>query len=359
MSKFTRPETEASLTCGFYNNDPGYEHPRRYDAVQMSKIFDGVINDGVFKTIGTCFVVKAGSGNTVNVGVGKAWFNHTWTENDAILPVTCEDAELLLDRIDAVVIDIDASQAVADNVINVIKGTPASKPVRPTLIDENSRHQHALCYIYRKAESTQITDADITNVVGTDETPFITGILETTSREDWFAQWRSELDQFVDDEETRFTTEIGDFVDTNEADFNAWYDEMKRHMEDVVTEMEDFVTETETWSDNQKTTILEWFDEIKGQLSTDAAANLQIQIDENEIIDILMNGFVDGTKTFNEDGTISTATDSKGRKLVKTFTNEFLTSTTVLYNVYNVELGRLVKNVSSDGMEISSEVTII
>lgn len=352
MSKFTRPETEASLTCGFYNNDPSYERPRRYDAVQMSKIFDGVINDGVFKTIGTCFVVKAGSGNTVNVGVGKAWFDHTWTENDAILPVTCEDAELLLDRIDAVVIDIDASQAVTDNVINVIKGKPASSPVRPTLIDENSRHQHALCYIYRKAESTQITDADITNVVGTDETPFITGILETTSREDWFAQWRSELDIFVADAKQRATTEIDNYIETNEADFTAWYTEMKRHMDDVVAE-------TDTWVANQKSTILEWFEDIKGQLSTDAAANIQIQIDENEVVNILMNGFADGTKTFNEDGSVITSIDSKGRKLVKTFTNGFLTSTTVLTSASGGELGRLVKNVSSDGMEISSEVTVL
>lgn len=352
MSKFTRPETEASLTCGFYNNDPSYERPRRYDAVQMSKIFDGVINDGIFKTIGTCFVVKAGSGNTVNVGVGKAWFDHTWTENDAILPVTCEDAELLLDRIDAVVIDIDASQAVADNVINVIKGKPASSPVRPTLIDENSRHQHALCYIYRKAESTQITDADITNVVGTDETPFITGILETTSREDWFAQWRSELNQFVEYEETRFTNEIGEFIETNNSDFTNWYTEMKRHMEDVVNE-------TETWSENQKTTILEWFDNIKDQLGTDAATNLQLQINKNEIVNVLMNGFADGTKTFSDDGTVTTSVDSTGRTLVKTFTNEFLTSTTVLTSVSGGELGRLVKDISSDGKEISSVITTI
>lgn len=352
MSKFTRPETEASLTCGFYNNDPSYERPRRYDAIQMSKIFDGVINDGIFKTIGTCFVVEAGSGNTVNVGVGKAWFDHTWTENDAILPVTCEDAELLLDRIDAVVIDIDASQAVADNVINVIKGKPASSPVRPTLIDENSRHQHALCYIYRKAESTQITDADITNVVGTDETPFITGILETTSREDWFAQWRSELDIFVADAKQRATTEIDNYIETNEADFTAWYTEMKRHMDDVVAE-------TENWTETQKNTILEWFEGIKGQLSTDAAANIQIQIDENEIINILMNGFADGTKTFNEDGSVITSIDSTGRTLVKTFTNAFLTNTTVLTSASGRELGRLVKNISSDGKEISSEVSVL
>lgn len=351
MSKFTRPETEASLTCGFYNNDPSYERPRRYDAVQMSKIFDGVINDGVFKTIGTCFVVKAGSGNTVNVGVGKAWFDHTWTENDAILPVTCEDAELLLDRIDAVVIDIDTSQAVADNVINVIKGTPSSSPNRPTLIDENSHHQHALCYIYRKAESTQITDADITNVVGTDETPFITGILETTSREDWFAQWRAELDEFVDYQENKTLTELNEFISTNQTEFDALYTETKRHMIDVVTE-------TDTWSESHKATMLAWFANMQNQITRDAAMNLQLQLDRNEIERILLYGFVDGVKTFGEDGTISTR-DSLGRQLFKEFSDDSLRCDTWLVDSNGTELGRITKTFSHDGTTISSEATIL
>ena len=342
MSKFTRPETEASLTCGFYNNDPSYEHPRRYDAVQMSKIFDGVINDGIFKTIGTCFVVRPGSGNTVNVGVGKAWFNHTWTENEAVLPVTCENAELLLDRIDAVVIDIDASPAVADNVITVVKGTPASSPVKPTLIDENGRHQHALCYIYRKAESTEITDADITNVVGTDETPFITGILETTSREDWFAQWRAELDDFVYAEEARFTNAIGEFIAVNEADFTSWYTDMKRHMEDVVVE-------TENWTETQKNTFNEWFNSIKGQLSTDVATNLLYQMYADTVDKVLFYSLTDGEKTFSEDGRTITHVDTAGRTFTKVFSSNFDSYESTFTDSHGNVLGELDKRFEQDG----------
>lgn len=350
MSKITRPDLEPSLTCGFYNNDPNFERPRKYSSAQMSRLFDGVINDGIFKTIGTCFVVNAGSGNTVNVGAGKAWFNHTWTENDAVLPVACEDAELLLDRIDAVVLDIDESPAVADNVINVIKGTPSSSPKRPTLINENSRHQHALCYIYRKAGSTQITDSDITSMIGTDETPFITGILETTSREDWFAQWRAELDEFVAEKKDWTDNQIITFIDSSETDFNNWYAEMKRHMEDVITE-------TDTWSENHRNTILSWFDDIKGQLSTDAATNLQIQIDSNEIENILLHGFQVGNvvKTYSDDGRTMISEHEDGRRLVKEFSADFMTITTKLYSSEGVLWGSAQKRFSSDYKTVTFE----
>ena len=84
-----------SVSSGFFNSLNG---DRKYNAAQMSAIFDGLIIDGVFASIGTAFAVKAAGGLTVNVGVGKAWFDHTWTVNDSILPMTAPEAEGLLDR---------------------------------------------------------------------------------------------------------------------------------------------------------------------------------------------------------------------------------------------------------------------
>ena len=76
-----------SVTCGFYNSLNG---DRKYDSVLISKMFDGLIIDGVFASIGTCFVAQATTGVVVNVGIGKAWFKHSWLENDAILPMTAD-----------------------------------------------------------------------------------------------------------------------------------------------------------------------------------------------------------------------------------------------------------------------------
>lgn len=350
MSKITRPNEEPSVTCGFYD---GLGGDRKYYASQMATIFDGIIKDGVFASIGDCFVVTAGSGSVVNVGTGKCWFNHTWTLNDGVLPIDCGEAEIIsgYNRIDAIVITVDATETVRDNFIELVKGTPASTPVRPTLVNNSTKHQYPLCYIYRASGVNEITQSNITNMVGSDETPFITGILQTVSLDKLLGQWRTELDEFVAKEESDLDT----FMTNKEKEYNDWYNKYIAEMQKLMT---DVTNELDMWTTAQKNTILAWFDDMKGQLSTDAAVNLQLQINEDEIERILMNGFPDGTKTFSDDGTVITSEDSTGRKLVKTFTNNFLTSTTILTDSYGTELGRLVKNFSSDCKNMESTITI-
>lgn len=354
MSKITNPETEQSVTCGFYNSIGD----RKYDATQMSSIFDGIIRDGIFASIGDCLVVKAGSGTVVNVGPGKCWFNRTWTDNDATLPIDCGESEVLLDRIDAIVVEVDATESVRDNFIKVVKGTPASNPQRPVMANDDNRHQYALCYIYRKEGSTEITQSDITNMVGSSETPFITGILEVISVEALCGQWEDELDQFVASEKAdleafKASEEEGlnAFMLARKAEYDEWYAGMKQLMEDVTVELD-------VWTEAQKNTILDWFEHMKEQLSEDAAINLQIQIDKDEIRNVLANGFIDGVKTFSRDGSVITSVDSHNRTLTKTFTNSFLTCTTVLTDRYGTELGRMVKNFSANGETIQTTTTI-
>ena len=332
-----------SVTCGFYDSLNG---DRKYYASDMSKIFDGLIIDGVFASIGDCFVVKATTGQTVNVGIGKAWFNHTWTLNDAILPMEAPDSEVLLNRIDAIVLEINATDSVRDNSIKFIQGEPASEPVRPTLTNDWNVHQYPLCYIYRAAGSTEITQAEITNMVGTDETPFVTGILQTISLDELLGQWRTQLDRFVANE----SADIDSWTANKEAEMLAWFENLKS---DLLREQQAL----DEWIASEQSDFMTWFNSMKDQLSTDAAGSLQNQIDREEVERILLSGFVDGTKVFSDDGTVITSTASDGRTLTKTFTNGFRTMTTVLTSSTGSEIARMVKTFDSTGKNISTEVT--
>lgn len=182
-----------SVTCGFYNSKNG---DRKYDAIQMSSIFDGIIRDGVLQHYGTAMVVKESEGMMVNVGIGRAWFNHTWTLNDALLPLTVPISEVLLNRIDAVVLEVDARESVRANSIKIIKGTPASSPKNPTLIKTNDRWQYPLAYIRVNAGVTAIRQANITNCVGTSACPFVTAPLEKMSIDALVAQWGDQWKAF-------------------------------------------------------------------------------------------------------------------------------------------------------------------
>lgn len=184
-----------ALTYGFYNSISG---DRRYNAKQMSTLFDGIIRDGVFATVGQSLMVSAGSDMTINVGTGRAWFNGTWTNNDAPLPLVVPPSETVLNRIDAVVLEVNETNEVRANSIKILKGTPATIPTNPTLTNSELVHQYPLAYIYVGANVSSIIQANITNKIGTTSTPFVTGILQTVTVEMLTAQWESEFDTWLD-----------------------------------------------------------------------------------------------------------------------------------------------------------------
>lgn len=332
-----------SVSSGFFNSLNG---DRKYNAAQMSAIFDGLIIDGVFASIGTAFAVKAAGGLTVNVGIGKAWFDHTWTVNDSILPMTAPEAEVLLDRIDAVVLEVNGTESVRENTIKFVKGNPSSAPSRPTLTNEGNVHQYPLCYIYRKYGTAVINQADITPMVGTESTPFVTGILQTISLDELLGKWQDELDRFTDAR----SKEVDDWIAKEESDFTAWFNKMKADLQQEQTVLDQ-------WIASEQADFLAWYNQMKDQLSGDVAGNLQLEIDKEEVKRILLVGFEDGTKEFSDDGTVITSTASDGRTLTKTFSDGFLTMTNVLKSAAGAEVARAVKTFDSDGKLISTVVT--
>lgn len=332
-----------SVSSGFFNSLNG---DRKYNAAQMSAIFDGLIIDGVFASIGTAFAVKAAGGLTVNVGIGKAWFDHTWTVNDSILPMTAPEAEVLLDRIDAVVLEVNGMESVRNNTIKFVKGNPSSAPSRPTLTNEGNVHQYPLCYIYRKYGTAVINQADITPMVGTESTPFVTGILQTISLDELLGKWQDELDRFTDAR----SKEVDDWIAQEESDFTAWFNKMKADLQQEQTVLDQ-------WIASEQADFLAWYNQMKDQLSGDVAGNLQLEIDKEEVKRILLVGFEEGTKEFSDDGTVITSTASDGRILTKTFSDGFLTMTNVLKSAAGAEVARAVKTFDSDGKLISTVVT--
>ena len=179
-----------AVTYGFYDS---LNHDRLYNAQQMSAIFDGIINDGVFMSVGNQFHTVAGTGMQVIVKSGRAWFDSTWTLNDAEYPLSIDAADVLLTRIDAVVLEVNSEVATRANTIKVVKGTPASTPAKPTLTNTAAVHQHALAYVTVAKNTTAITNSMIEIVVGKTETPYVTAILQTTDITDLFKKWENDF----------------------------------------------------------------------------------------------------------------------------------------------------------------------
>lgn len=208
-----------SVSSGFFNSNEN--HDRRYDAEEFGSIFDGILKDGVYSTIGQAFAVTASEGLFVQVDAGRAWFNHTWIYNDAPILLEIIEPPLYAKRYDAVVIEVNKTEEVRSTLIRVVNGLAASNPVKPTMVHTDSINQYPLAYILVEDGISEIDPSKIENTVGTDECPFCTGILEQISIEDLLANWGQEFEAALSGWET-----------TAESDFEDWFQNLQDQLDD-------------------------------------------------------------------------------------------------------------------------------
>ncbi|MBP5325301.1 MAG: hypothetical protein J6Y86_07400 [Pseudobutyrivibrio sp.] len=250
-----------AISYGFYNS---VNHDRQYDAIQFGQVFDGIIKDGVYETYKKAFIVKASNtAGYVTVQPGRAWFNHTWTYNDADLPVRVLDSEVVLDRIDALVIDINSELSERQNTLQWVKGTPSSTtPVKPGSFEHTDTHnQYPICYVYRHSDSDTVAQDDIENAVGTSLCPFVTGVIEGLDIDDLILQWKAQFNTFM----ARSTTSFNTWMANTESDFFTW-------MENEKADYAEFL-------DHNNTAWTTWFSHLQDELDSNQAAHLQAQID--------------------------------------------------------------------------------
>ncbi len=175
-----------AVTSGFFNSING---DRKYSAEQFGAIFDGVIVDGVFASVGEKFKVVPAGGNTVEIGSGRAWFRHVWIWNDVSIRLDLSPADVLTNRIDTIVIEIDTRTQNRRASIKVVEGDRASTPRRKTMIRDGGVYQYPIADVFRNSGDQQIQEKNITYLVGTGDTPWVTGPLKTIDATDIFARW--------------------------------------------------------------------------------------------------------------------------------------------------------------------------
>lgn len=190
-----------AFTFGFYNSK---NHDRKYDARQFCSIFDGIINDGVFESIGKQLTVKLKRNRTVLVQEGRAWFNHTWNDNDTPYELTIDNPDALYTRWDAVVLEVNTDDMVRANSLKVIKGTPASNPSKPTMKKTTSQFQYPLAYIQVIPGKTKLDGSDIQNVVGSPECPFVKAVTKMATLTDIYSQYESQYKESIESKTTGF-----------------------------------------------------------------------------------------------------------------------------------------------------------
>lgn len=205
----------------FFNDVDG---DRIYYAEDFAEYFIPFFTNGIFNN--GCQVLGNTNDMAVNVSTGRAFINGYRYRNKQSKTLTIENADGVLNRIDNIVIRLDLTNRNIST--QVIKGSFLNNPVAPDLTRTSTIYDLRIAKVYISAGTTEITqdliedcrfiNSDCGNVISPIKTP---------DTEQLFIQMQAIFDKFIADSTNGFDT---------------------------------------------------WFDSIKNQLDSDAAGNLQNQI---------------------------------------------------------------------------------
>lgn len=344
-NKYTYDETNF-VTSGFFNGQKKTDGTidRLYNADDISSMFDGLITDGIFASIGGKFEcsieTSAVDSLVVKVATGKAWFDKTWIINNTVLTITLDPADSARDRIDAIVIDINKEER--KNTIQYIPGTPSSEPTEPPLAtDKNSPHkQYALCYIrvnHGTTNSNNLKFHENGRVVN-----FITAPFSTIESKPFLEGWGETFQSLYDGQQAELVKALEGLGKTSEERVN---------------------TEITTWKEGQQASFDTWFGKLEATLSGNVAANLANKLEREKINRLLQNGFEQCTKEISEDGKTITSRNLAGNsdpdssvyyKIEKSFNDDFSKLITTLSDNNNVTKAIMTKTFDSTGSTIET-----
>lgn len=173
---------------GFFNSVDG---DRKYDADDIGNYFLKLISDGVFATPATAMQVTAAGGMVVSVAAGWGFIKCKYINNTAAAQFTLAAADVVLNRIDRVVIRLDKDNRTMSLAIK--QGTAASTPTAPALTRQSSGiWELSLAQIYVGAGVTTITQANITDErANTSLCGYVTGLIDQIDTTNLFAQYNN------------------------------------------------------------------------------------------------------------------------------------------------------------------------
>lgn len=206
-----------ALTYGFfdavYDSDAG-TYDRTYTAEQMSLYFKGLVSDGVIANVGNMMAVTPGSGMAVQVGTGRMFIDSRWLQNSSALSISISAAHATLARKDIIVARLDYSNRLISIVAK--NGTPAAaSPAAPSIVRNGEYFEMELAEIYVSAGATAITATNITDKrADTSVCGYVTGLVEQIDTTDMWTQLQDDFETWFDEMKDQLTEDAAGNLQT-------------------------------------------------------------------------------------------------------------------------------------------------
>lgn len=230
-----------NLQCGFFNAIMQDGTPdRTYTADQVNEYLKGIVSaDGIFETISSACQVISGNAMSVIVKVGRGKVGDHWFVIDEDITLTLEASDVILNRIDSVIVKLDYQNRIINAYIK--KGELAIEPVAPTITRNDNVREICLANIKVNKNVKAITQAMIVdtrsnnNVCG-----WIVGLIDQMDTTTLFNQYQDAQNQFI----------------TNQtAEFETWLNTIKSQLGDVCIYRQ-YVKSYATITQNEQTFVI-------------------------------------------------------------------------------------------------------
>lgn len=212
-----------AIESGFFNaqyDEATGTYDREYSSAQFRELFSLFFTNGIFVNYGEEFFVEATNSLSINVGSGFGFINGSWSKNPDTISFSIPANTTGVVRTDGVFLQSSILERDCFIVYKEGDVTPVQSSVETELL---------LCTITVPSGASSINQAQITDMRATDKCGFVGGAVQQMSVSGLYAQ---------------FTQQFTEWMTAEQLAFDAW------------------------------------FENIKEQLSTDAAGNLQLQVND-------------------------------------------------------------------------------
>ena len=352
-----------------YKVDAGFfdaiDEDRTYSAEDMNRPYRKLISNGVFATpAGTpsdfLQVFTANNGMNVIVSAGCALIGDKWFENPSDLMITISQNSEILPRIDSIVAQVDKTQAGRMGSIVYRQGQASSNPIHPNINTEEDIPEFRLADIRISPSCVEITQNLITDCRGSDECPWITSLIYQVDTSTLYAQWQAAYKKYYEDQEAehdeyfeKFKNTMASFFAQEEQSFETWFNQMKDQLsEDAAGNLLNFINiKIEDMSKRYTRTSMtaittQGFGKIRRLYGNTVQKNNKTQCvgDDINILNINVNESVLGMKVSTDNNVVTISGNStedgffvlwkgilkKGTYHVRAFDTAGATTTTIL-----------------------------
>lgn len=203
------------LKYGFFNS---VNKDRLYNASDMEKVFNLIVSNGIIANEnGLSDSLKVKSSQTIDgeiqlkVCAGNGIFGGHWMEMTADEILIVPTPHTQYERIDSIVVRVDETER--NITLKYLQGEAAESPAAPSIQRSNTIKEYRLANISVAANTTAITQSNITDTRPSADCGVVTNLLQNSDISSTYSQWESQFREFLAEKGAEFSAKLDEIGD--------------------------------------------------------------------------------------------------------------------------------------------------